>query len=143
MSITLDPRLADECLVLHASAHGWILLRDEARFPWCLWVPHSAAVEFHQLSRSLQQHTLSMVSRLGQLLAAEPGVEKVNVAALGNIVRQQHWHVIGRHQNDPSWPGPPFGLPRLACPPVLLEARAERIRQGLKCVADPGTPGAP
>ena len=140
MSITLDPRLADECLVLQASAHGWILLRDEARFPWCLWVPRSDAVEFHQLEGSLQRLTLSVVARLGQLIAADPDVEKVNVAALGNIVRQQHWHVVGRHENDPQWPGPPFGLPRQPCSPALLTARSDRLRQGLISSADPLTP---
>lgn len=128
MSFALDPRLMAECIVLDECPQGWLLLRDEARFPWCLWVPRSTAIEFHQLEAELQQYTLAVLSRLGQAIAAEPGVQKLNIAALGNIVSQQHWHVVGRHASDPAWPGPPFGLPREPHSPEALAARVARLR---------------
>lgn len=127
MNIALDPRLAAECIVLDESPQGWLLLRDERRFPWCLWVPRSSVIEFHQLEPDLQQHTLAVLARLGQAIAAEPGVQKVNIAALGNIVSQQHWHVVGRHAGDAAWPGPPFGLPRQPHAPADLAARIARL----------------
>jgi diadenosine tetraphosphate (Ap4A) HIT family hydrolase len=40
---------------------------------------------------------------------ALPGVEKLNVGALGNMVPQLHVHVIGRFKGDPAWPGPVWG----------------------------------
>ena len=43
------------------------------------------------------------------MLAALPGVEKTNLASLGNLVPQLHWHVVGRRAGDPAWPGPVWG----------------------------------
>jgi hypothetical protein len=37
-------------------------------------------------------------------------VEKLNVAAIGNIVAQLHVHVVGRRADDPAWPGPVWGF---------------------------------
>ncbi len=52
---------------------------------------------------------LAELNQVSQLLRAEAGVEKVNIGALGNIVRQLHVHVVGRHQGDPALPGPVWG----------------------------------
>jgi diadenosine tetraphosphate (Ap4A) HIT family hydrolase len=35
--------------------------------------------------------------------------DKINVAALGNQVRQLHMHVIARFVSDEAWPQPVFG----------------------------------
>ena len=47
---------------------------------------------------------LAELNQVSQLLRAEPGVEKLNIGALGNIVRQLHVHLVGRHAGDPAWP---------------------------------------
>ncbi|MFB2351024.1 HIT domain-containing protein, partial [Priestia megaterium] len=36
-------------------------------------------------------------------------VEKLNVAALGNVTPQLHVHVVGRRADDPAWPDPVWG----------------------------------
>jgi diadenosine tetraphosphate (Ap4A) HIT family hydrolase len=59
-------------------------------------------------------------------------VEKLNIGALGNIVRQLHVHVVGRHAGDPAWPGPVWGsgaMQRHA--PDALETRAALWRSRL------------
>ena len=38
------------------------------------------------------------------------GATKINVGALGNIVRQLHVHVIARSEGDANWPGPVWGF---------------------------------
>ena len=35
--------------------------------------------------------------------------DKMNVAALGNMVPQLHLHHIVRYRSDPAWPGPVWG----------------------------------
>ncbi|HKQ11389.1 MAG TPA: HIT domain-containing protein, partial [Rhizomicrobium sp.] len=47
--------------------------------------------------------------KLSNLIRALPGVEKLNVGALGNKVPQLHVHLIGRRKGDPAWPGPVWG----------------------------------
>jgi hypothetical protein len=43
------------------------------------------------------------------MLKALVAADKINVAALGNVVSQLHVHVVARFQADPAWPGPVWG----------------------------------
>ncbi len=131
MTIELDPRLAAECMVLGEGPTGWLLLRDEARWPWCLWVPRTGQIEFHSLDQVEQLRTMQVVARLASTIASLPGVSKINIASLGNLVAQQHWHVIGRAPGDPAGPAPTFGLPRQPYPPGELDQMAQRLRAAL------------
>lgn len=135
MSIELDPRLAAECIALGQGTAGWLLLRDEARWPWCLWVPRCEQIEFHDLGTAEQLHTMQVVAQLAKAIVSLPGVTKINIASLGNIVAQQHWHVIGRAPGDPAGPAPTFGLPRQPYPPAELEQTAERLCAALDVAA--------
>ena len=53
--------------------------------------------------------------------------DKVNVAALGNVVAQLHVHVVGRFRSDPAWPGPVWGVGTRT--PYPLHARAQLIER--------------
>ena len=92
-----------------------VRLQDDARWPWLILLPRiDHAVELTDLSRKDHGRlmgeivTVSMaVRRLGEFL--ERPVEKLNVAALGNVTPQLHVHVIGRRSDDPAWPRPVWG----------------------------------
>ncbi len=102
---TLDSRIeAVSCPILdHALCQ--LRLMDDSRFPWLLLIPRQfAAEEWTDLSR-IDQHTLS--DEIAITVSALQSVckpDKVNVATLGNQVRQLHVHVIARYYNDPAWP---------------------------------------
>jgi diadenosine tetraphosphate (Ap4A) HIT family hydrolase len=49
------------------------------------------------------------VTRAARLVQNFPGVTKLNIGALGNLVPQLHVHAVGRHKGDPAWPGPVWG----------------------------------
>ena len=103
-----------------------VLLMNDARYPWLILVPRRAVMsEIHQLSAADRALLIEEVTRASAILAAMPGVDKVNIGALGNQVPQLHVHVIGRRIGDPAWPGPVWGH----SPPEPYEARlqAERI----------------
>ena len=53
--------------------------------------------------------------------------DKVNVAALGNVVAQLHVHVIGRFHSDPAWPKPIWGIGTAT--PYPHHARAQMIER--------------
>ena len=92
-----------------------VRLQDDARWPWLILLPRIPhAVELTDLGRKDHGRlmgeivTASMaVRRLGEFL--ERPVEKLNVAALGNVTPQLHVHVIGRRSDDPAWPRPVWG----------------------------------
>src|ERR1700753_458606 len=85
-------------------------LMNDARFPWLLLVPERTGLEEWTDLAPWDLQQLSLEIRLTVALlkqAASP--DKINVASLGNIVRQLHVHVVGRKVGDAAWPGPVWG----------------------------------
>lgn len=110
MSFVLDPRLAADSLFIADGPLSQVRLMNDARFPWLLLVPRVAdASEWIDLDGGQQRLLLAEINQVSQLLRGEAGVHKLNIGALGNIVRQLHIHLVGRHEGDPAWPGPVWG----------------------------------
>lgn len=106
----LDPRLAADTVFVADGPLSQVRLMDDARFPWLVLVPRVADVsEWIDLDGGQQRLLLAEINQLSQLLRAEPAVSKLNIGALGNIVRQLHVHLVGRHPGDAAWPGPVWG----------------------------------
>lgn len=106
----LDPRLAADSVFIADGPLSQVRLMDDARFPWLLLVPRVAgASEWLDLDGGQQRLLLAEINQAGALLRAAPGVRKLNIGALGNIVRQLHVHLVGRHEGDAAWPGPVWG----------------------------------
>ena len=106
----IDPRLAADSVFIADGPLSQVRLIDDTRFPWLVLVPRvPGASEWIDLDGGQQRLLLAELNQVSQLLRAEPGVEKLNIGALGNIVRQLHVHVVGRHAGDPAWPGPVWG----------------------------------
>ncbi|SEK87382.1 Diadenosine tetraphosphate (Ap4A) hydrolase [Pseudoxanthomonas sp. GM95] len=106
----LDPRLAADSVFIADGPLSQVRLMDDTRFPWLVLVPRVAdAVEWIELDGSQQRLLLAEVNQVGALIRAHTGVEKLNIGALGNIVRQLHVHLVGRHEGDAAWPGPVWG----------------------------------
>ena len=109
-TFVLDPRLQADSVFIADGPLSQVRLMDDARFPWLLLVPRVAgASEWIDLDGGQQRLLLAEINQLSQLLRTEAGVEKINIGALGNVVRQLHVHVVGRHAGDPAWPGPVWG----------------------------------
>ena len=109
-TFTVDP------VIVSVARHmvDWPLSRvfvyDDARYHWGLLVPRRAgASEVCDLAPDDQQQLMTEISKLSGLIRTLPGVKKLNVASLGNMVPQLHVHVIGRFPGDPAWPGPVWG----------------------------------
>ena len=106
----LDPRLAADSHFIADGPLSQIRLMDDARYPWLLLVPRVADIaEWIELDGNQQRLLLAEINQAGKLVHAEPGVEKLNIGALGNVVRQFHVHLVGRHASDAVWPGPVWG----------------------------------
>ena len=94
-----------------------IRLQDDARFPWLILLPRvTDAVELDDLTAEQRTVLMGETVRAGQLIralgqAAGRPVDKLNTAALGNVTRQLHIHVVGRRRDDGLWPDPIWGRP--------------------------------
>ena len=86
-------------------------LMNDTRWPWVILVPQRIDIEeLHELT-PLDQAMLTFETNLvAQGLKQVTGCTKINVGALGNIVRQLHVHVVARNEGDPAWPGPVWGF---------------------------------
>ena len=108
--LQLNTTLARDSHPIVEDADLLIRLIDDARFAWVLVVPKVAGLtELHDLDNALFDKTFRVVRRLGRVLKAEFAAEKINTAAIGNMVSQLHVHVVARHKKDAAWPGPVWG----------------------------------
>jgi diadenosine tetraphosphate (Ap4A) HIT family hydrolase len=108
--ISLDPRLASDSIAVGALALCEVRLQDDARFPWLVLVPkREGATELFDLSATDRASAIEEITQCGAALRAVTGCLKINVGALGNIVRQLHIHIVARNEGDAAWPGPVWG----------------------------------
>lgn len=108
--ISLDPRLAADSIAIGKLALCEVRLQDDARFPWLVLVPQRENVsELFELAEPDQAAAMEEIARVSAALRAVTQCLKINVGALGNIVRQLHIHVVARDEGDAAWPGPVWG----------------------------------
>ncbi len=110
MSFPLDPRLVADTHPIGELQLSIVLLMDDARFPWLVLVPRIAgARELLDLDEADRHTLMGELTHVGRALETLLTPDKLNVAALGNIVSQLHVHVIVRYTNDAAWPQPVWG----------------------------------
>lgn len=106
-----------------------IRLMNDSTWPWVLLVPAVAGIrEIYQLSADQQHQLVRESSTLSEAMMEVFGGDKMNVAALGNMVPQLHLHHIVRFEGDPAWPGPIWGK---QAPVPYTDEELEQVRQRL------------
>lgn len=130
MSFALDPALAATTLPVTRLALCEVRLQDDARFPWLVLVPaRDGLVELEDLPPADRARLMEEIVAAGAAVRAAGeamgfAVEKLNVGALGNQVRQLHVHVIGRRRDDAAGLAPIWGVGR-------AEAYSAQRREGV------------
>jgi len=108
--ITLHPQLKKDCIPLGEFSLCSILLLNDANYPWFILLPNREGItEIHQLSKADQQQLMSESMFFSQCMEQVFQPDKLNIAALGNIVPQLHIHHIARFTTDACWPAPVWG----------------------------------
>jgi diadenosine tetraphosphate (Ap4A) HIT family hydrolase len=134
-SFKADPAFEPGSIVVGDWPLCQVRLQDDARFPWLILIPRRAGLrELEDLTGAERAMLMDEVVRAGAVVrmlgeAAQRPVQKLNVAALGNVTAQLHVHVVGRRPDDGLWPDPVWG--RGAAVPYgagALQAAASRIR---------------
>jgi diadenosine tetraphosphate (Ap4A) HIT family hydrolase len=103
----LHPRLAADCFVLGDLPLCRVLLNNDERFAWCILVPRLTGLrDFHEVPAAHRDALFEEIERASVALQEIGKADKMNVAALGNMVPQLHIHVIARRTDDAAWPTP-------------------------------------
>lgn len=116
---SLHPQLEKNTIDIGDLPLSRVLVIRDANYPWLLLVPRRPdAVEIIDLDEVEQAQLMTEVSRAARALKDVTKCDKLNIAALGNVVPQLHVHVIARRIGDAAWPRPVWGV----VPPVPHDA---------------------
>ena len=128
----LHPQLSGDTQWLGDLPLCRVLLANDSRYPWLILVPKRASTrELYELSEAQQQQFMRESSAVSQLMASELAADKINIAALGNMVPQLHVHHVARFTSDDAWPDPIWGkLPALAYAELAAEVTWWQQRLG-------------
>jgi diadenosine tetraphosphate (Ap4A) HIT family hydrolase len=107
---SLHSRLKEDTIDIGDLPLCKVLVIKDANYPWLLLVPRREAVEIIDLDDVEQAQLTTEVSRVARALKDITQCDKLNIAALGNVVPQLHVHVIARRTSDPAWPRPVWGV---------------------------------
>jgi diadenosine tetraphosphate (Ap4A) HIT family hydrolase len=129
---TLHPQLRADTAFVCDLALSQLLAMNDANFPWLILVPRRAgASELLDLGAE-QTALLDELSLVSRVLKDITRCDKLNVAAIGNVVPQLHIHIVARRNDDALWPKPVWGaLPPRAYDPAALERFVIAIRDRL------------
>lgn len=111
MTFALDPRLERDTLFAGDLILSRVLVMNDQRWPWVILVPRRPdLVELIDLPAPERGILMEEIAAVSAALRDLTEPDKLNVAALGNVVAQLHVHVVARYEKDPAWPGPVFGV---------------------------------
>lgn len=128
MNFELHPQLAADTVLVGDLPLCRLLLMNDRQYPWTILVPRRAGLrEIYELHESDQLRFWRESAQLSQTLMTAFGGDKLNVAALGNMVPQLHIHHIVRFKGDPAWPAPVWG--KHPAQPYETSALNERLQQ--------------
>jgi diadenosine tetraphosphate (Ap4A) HIT family hydrolase len=131
----LHPRLKADTIPVIDWPLCRILLMNECAWPWLVLVPRRHGItEIHELDASDREMLIQEIAAASTRLQNLSGADKMNVAALGNMVPQLHIHIIARFKDDPAWPKPVFGFQ--APNPYDAEFLAEHMQKMVDALGD-------
>ena len=127
---SLHPQLAADTVPVCDLPLSRLLAMNDANFPWLILVPRRAgASEMIDLGTE-QVLLMDEISQVSCALKDETRCDKLNVAAIGNVVPQLHVHVVARRRDDAAWPKPVWGaVPRREYEADVLQRFVGAIRR--------------
>jgi len=129
----LHPQLARDTIAIGDLPLSRILLMNDANYPWLLLVPRRPGlVELIDLDEPDRVRLIAEIWQVGHGLKAVAPCDKLNIAAIGNLVPQLHIHIVARRRTDVAWPKPVWGLlPPRAYDGADLDRLAEALHRAL------------
>jgi diadenosine tetraphosphate (Ap4A) HIT family hydrolase len=132
-AFSLHPQLAADTVLVGDLALSRVLLANDANYPWLILVPRRPGItELIDLVEKDRLQLMAETDAAARALKSITECDKLNVAALGNVVAQLHVHVIGRRHSDKAWPKPVWGAaPASAYDPAIRDGFVDALRRAL------------
>ena len=100
-----------------------ILVNDPDLPGFCRVIWNRHVSEMTDLSYGEREHLMVLVFAVEEAVRHVMHPDKVNIAALGNMVPHIHWHVIPRYKDDAFFPGSIWSARVQETPQVILADR--------------------
>jgi len=106
----IHERLQQDCIIIGRFNLCQLLMMNDSQYPWFILVPERVNIkEIYELNsvdrQLLNEESCLLAEKLAELFNAD----KMNIAAIGNMVPQLHIHHIVRYKTDKAWPAPVWG----------------------------------
>lgn len=127
--MALHPQLAKDSLAVCQWSLSELRLINDLRFIWLILVPQRENVaEWFELDEADQRVLHQETMRAARVLKAHTHCTKINIGAIGNMVRQLHVHIIARREGDSCWPRPVWGSTMEPMSEFALATRLVEVR---------------
>jgi diadenosine tetraphosphate (Ap4A) HIT family hydrolase len=138
---SLHPQLEKDTINIGDLPLSRVFVIKDANYPWLLLVPRRAgASEILDLDEVEQAQLITEIARVSRALKAVTRCEKLNIAALGNVVPQLHVHIIARRTTDAAWPKPVWGqVEAITHDPLEVEAFIRELRRRIWVAPEEGS----
>ncbi|MCC2647114.1 MAG: hypothetical protein K0R02_1179 [Rickettsiaceae bacterium] len=133
MTFQIDPRLSADGFELLELKLSKVIFVDNAHFPWVILVPQRENLkEIIDLSKEDRYILIDEISLISEVMQEVFLPDKLNVAALGNVVSQLHIHIVARFTNDIAFPQPVFGKEKKPYELARRKELIQKLREALK-----------
>ena len=106
-----------------------ILVHDPDLPGFCRVIWNRHVTEMTDLSYGERDHLMTLVFAVEEAVRHVMHPDKVNIAALGNMVPHIHWHVIPRFKDDAFFPGSAWSKKTHETQASTLEARRKKAQE--------------
>lgn len=107
----LASQLENDCQIVDNLSLCQVLLMKDINYPWLILVPRiENAKDIIDLSTDDQAQLWRESALVSECLRSLYQPDKLNVAAIGNMVSQLHVHHVVRYTDDLAWPKPVWGF---------------------------------
>lgn len=132
----LHPRIEQDSMAAGRFELCQLRIQNDCQYPWFILIPERNDItEIYQLDKTDQQQLIVESCYLAEQLAKLHKADKMNIAAIGNLVPQLHIHHIVRYQNDRAWPAPIWGkFPAIAYTETAISEQLQRLKQHLSAL---------
>ncbi len=130
---SLHPKLTQDAVAIGDLPLCRLLLNRDANYPWLILVPRRPKVtEIIDLTEADRTQLMNEIALVARALRTITSCDKLNVAALGNVVPQLHVHIIARRRSDAAWPNPIWNVvPPRAYRPAELDPLIGAVRRAI------------
>jgi diadenosine tetraphosphate (Ap4A) HIT family hydrolase len=129
----LDAKLQNDSIFIADLQISQLRLIDNVNFPWVILVPCVAGVsEIIDLPEEMGQELWQEIQGVTKVMQKVFIPDKINIASIGNVVKQLHIHIVMRYNNDLLFPQPVWGQAFQAYDPEDARKTIDSIIEAIK-----------